>query len=1340
VRNPCAVPRCPGVPSFLLLICILALAGCKQKQTTPASGGGASPGSGSGKASPTATGARAGTLSAVLALSGKQRPGVGIRTAGGQWTTLAVGQAVTEGSSLRTTRGARARLVLRGGVILHINEDTLLELRSAAAVKISRGSLLIEREPDGEGEALVLSTPRGSVEVSGTKLHLAVEDGQDLVDVTRGTVQVKAGGAAVELGAGERAVLRPGKSPRVDAARDLAAVTRWAREITPPAEQAAARPGFGSLTARAPGQGKSHALTLAEHKVRVVVRDNVARTEIEQRYHNAGGSTLEGTYRFPLPAGANISRLALYVGSRLEEGEIVERRRAKRIFKQIVDDSIRPRDPALLEWVGGRMFQMKIFPIPPRSSRRVILAYTQVLEASYGRYRYEYPMTAEAGRSTEVGKFSVDMKLHSSLGLGKINAPLYPVTREQSGDAVRLRYEASAFRPTAGFVVEMAPERSPPELQLALHEKRPGAAGARCALRGTRGALTSLIGNASPCGDRGGFFMAVLRPELPAVGRSKPRDHLFLLDSSYNTTARNWKVQLAALEAFLAEMDLRSKFNIMACDSKCRTWSRTARAPRAAARKEALTFVQGITPGGASDIQGAFEQAAQLASAMGRGVKVVYMGDGKATAGELREPQLARLVVGALQRAGAVLDMLQVGEDAAAMFMAMATRRLSGAVHVLGPGDDLGARVFDMVAAQYRPTLTDLEVTFEGGVDVHHVYPGRLPSLSAGSEVMLVGRYGKGGQGAIRVRGKVGARPFERRYPVSLAAQTSEARANNFIPRVWARHHLEALSAADATGNRPEIVRVSQAYTVMSRPTAFLVLENERMYREFNVKRKRNREYWKGDEVATRAAKDSPETEKNADGRRSAAEKAGGTMSAGGKALGGAASGPAKAGSTAAAPRPSADPRPLAAAANKRAASRSRRQVGEGALDDLAFDSSGDGGEALGARAPDRDEEAAPPPAEPAATATPRPRPKAKKKPAPAGRFAQPPPASRPATGMAMPTKPRRSRRPYGYYYRWKRVRSGVISPMLSFAPSSGTRRSVERYSALVKAQPLRRSHRRALHRHLVLGGDYARALEHATGWTGLDSDSSQALRALGDVQAASGETTLAARSYGSGVEVNPYSTRLQRRMADMYRNQGDTRRSCAHLWSLVSIRPHQLSYNLDLVRCLAPLPGGKELALQILSELSANPKARRHSAAIGRALAALQRATLKATTRRPATSGALVVRATWDKPVDLDIAVVTPRGERLSALQGVRGGKVEANSKDGRTVEVLRFASARSGTYRVEVTRPAFGQESGPISGTVIVRAHGKSRTIPFVISTASTKPLARVKLTERRVRVRYR
>src|SRR6185369_15564017 len=136
--------------------------------------------------------------------------------------------------------------------------------------------------------------------------------------------------------------------------------------------------------------------------------------------------TLEGRFTFALPPDASISRLALYVGEDLVEGEIVDKPLASRIFKAIVDDSVRPRDPALLEWTSGGAVSLKVFPIPAKGKRRVILAYDQALPERDDRVRYVYPLSLGPDRATTIDDFSVSVVVKdSAASLGSAMTPGY---------------------------------------------------------------------------------------------------------------------------------------------------------------------------------------------------------------------------------------------------------------------------------------------------------------------------------------------------------------------------------------------------------------------------------------------------------------------------------------------------------------------------------------------------------------------------------------------------------------------------------------------------------------------------------------------------------------------------------------------------------------------------------------------------------------------------------------------------------------------------------------------------------------------------------------------------
>src|SRR3712207_4172321 len=119
------------------------------------------------------------------------------------------------------------------------------------------------------------------------------------------------------------------------------------------------------------------ALPVKSIKLDTKINGQVATTHLEQIFRNDTGATLEGTYFFPLPESASIIEFAIWDGDRRLVGEVRSREEARRIYDEIVR---RQRDPGLLEYAGKDLFQASIFPIPPRSDKKLELTYTQVLK------------------------------------------------------------------------------------------------------------------------------------------------------------------------------------------------------------------------------------------------------------------------------------------------------------------------------------------------------------------------------------------------------------------------------------------------------------------------------------------------------------------------------------------------------------------------------------------------------------------------------------------------------------------------------------------------------------------------------------------------------------------------------------------------------------------------------------------------------------------------------------------------------------------------------------------------------------------------------------------------
>jgi tetratricopeptide (TPR) repeat protein len=124
-------------------------------------------------------------------------------------------------------------------------------------------------------------------------------------------------------------------------------------------------------------------LKLVKLQARAVVADPLAFTELTLTFENPLDRVLEGQFKVTLPQGATVSRFAMKLGARWQEGEVVERQAARRAYEDFLH---RRQDPALLEQSGGNEFTARVFPIPARGVKEVVLSYSHELTAVSAPY------------------------------------------------------------------------------------------------------------------------------------------------------------------------------------------------------------------------------------------------------------------------------------------------------------------------------------------------------------------------------------------------------------------------------------------------------------------------------------------------------------------------------------------------------------------------------------------------------------------------------------------------------------------------------------------------------------------------------------------------------------------------------------------------------------------------------------------------------------------------------------------------------------------------------------------------------------------------------------------
>ncbi len=111
--------------------------------------------------------------------------------------------------------------------------------------------------------------------------------------------------------------------------------------------------------------------------VKAAVQEPLAFTELHMVFENPEDRQREGRFEITLPPGAAISRFAMKIGDSWQEAEVVERQAARRAYEDFLH---RKQDPALLEKKAGNQFRARVFPIPARAKKELILSYSQELK------------------------------------------------------------------------------------------------------------------------------------------------------------------------------------------------------------------------------------------------------------------------------------------------------------------------------------------------------------------------------------------------------------------------------------------------------------------------------------------------------------------------------------------------------------------------------------------------------------------------------------------------------------------------------------------------------------------------------------------------------------------------------------------------------------------------------------------------------------------------------------------------------------------------------------------------------------------------------------------------
>ena len=177
---------------------------------------------------------------------------------------------------------------------------------------------------------------------------------------------------------------------------------------------------------------RNESLRLVRHDVQLRVDHPVARVVVTQEFENPHDMNLEAFFSYPVPPGATVTGLALWVNGARREARMLERQKAREIYDGIVRQK---RDPALLEKDAGNNFRIRIFPVLARSRQRVELTFVQPVEWEDGG---GYRVTLRRPPGSTIHSLRLGVELRAGFHLRRAWLEGYPGTLRPDGAALRL--------------------------------------------------------------------------------------------------------------------------------------------------------------------------------------------------------------------------------------------------------------------------------------------------------------------------------------------------------------------------------------------------------------------------------------------------------------------------------------------------------------------------------------------------------------------------------------------------------------------------------------------------------------------------------------------------------------------------------------------------------------------------------------------------------------------------------------------------------------------------------------------------------------------------------------
>jgi len=535
-------------------------------------------------------------------------------------------------------------------------------------------------------------------------------------------------------------------------------------------------------------------LKIKNHDIQVSIDKQIATTKVTQVFHNPNNYELEGKYIFPVPQNASISNFTILVNKKKLHAKILDKNKARQIYETIIR---RRKDPALLEYVGRDMIQARVYPIAAHSNMSISFEYTEVLKANNGSVQYRHSLGADKYSNKRVSNVSITVKINSEKNIVNIYSPTHELsTHKDDKRKAKVHCTEKNVNSSHDFILYYTVPQNEIGFNVLTYKEN----------------------------KKDGFFLAMMSPNMNATRQQiVAKNIVFVVDRSGSMGTKKMQQAKDALKFCLENLNEQDHFNIIAFDDRLELYNNKLVRANYTQIQQASAFVDTIHSRAWTNIDEALEKALYMLPNNSNPNMIIFLTDGRPTAGECN---ITRIIENTQKRNrnNTKVFSFGVGYNVNTTLLDKIALDNKGTSDYVRPCENIETVVTHFYKKIANPVLTDLFLQ-STGTNIKEIFPINLPDLFHSSQLLIMGRYTKGGNVTLNLSGKKNKTEKEYIFTTKFAKNDT---SNNFLPRLWATRKIAFLIdniilEGESKEIVEEIIRLSKKYGIITEHTSFLI-------------------------------------------------------------------------------------------------------------------------------------------------------------------------------------------------------------------------------------------------------------------------------------------------------------------------------------------------------------------------------------------------------------------------------------------------------------------------------------------------------------------------------------